>query len=53
MATSDFKKINCTTCKQQNYMRRKPNKKGVQVEKLETTKFCKHCRAHTTHKETK
>ena len=53
MATSDFKKFSCTTCKQVNYMRRKPAKKGVQQEKMEVKKFCKHCREHLMHKETK
>jgi len=53
MASSDFKKFACAECKQVNYMRRKPNKKGVQQEKIETEKFCKHCRKHTVHKETK
>lgn len=53
MASGDFRKFACSVCKRVTYTRRKPNKKGVQQEKIETTKFCKFCRKHTLHKETK
>lgn len=52
MASGDFRNFTCSVCKRVTYRRRKPNKKGVQREKIETAKFCKHCRQHTPHKET-
>ena len=41
----------CQTCKQRNYstMKNKKNTTG----KLELKKYCKFCRLHTVHKETK
>ncbi|MEW5805234.1 MAG: 50S ribosomal protein L33 [Patescibacteria group bacterium] len=44
-------KFQCQECKMFNYYSRK-NKKLVE-RKLEYKKFCKHCRKHTLHKETK
>jgi large subunit ribosomal protein L33 len=41
----------CTTCKRRNYVSTKNRKKTT--EKLEFRKFCRWCRAHTQHKETK
>ncbi|KAA0258486.1 MULTISPECIES: 50S ribosomal protein L33 [Deferribacter] len=41
----------CTECKNRNYTTTK-NKKTMQG-KLELKKYCKHCRKHTLHKETK
>jgi large subunit ribosomal protein L33 len=41
----------CTTCKRRNYVSSKNRKKTT--EKLEFKKFCRWCRAHTPHKETK
>jgi large subunit ribosomal protein L33 len=41
----------CSECKNRNYTTTK-NKKTT-TGKLEFKKFCKHCRAHTVHKETK
>jgi len=41
----------CTECKNKNYSSMK-NKKNT-TEKIELSKFCKHCRKHTPHKETK
>lgn len=43
-------KLQCTVCKEINYYKRK-SKKGAK--KLELKKFCKHCRKHTPHKETR
>ncbi|MBI2616576.1 50S ribosomal protein L33 [Candidatus Gottesmanbacteria bacterium] len=40
----------CTVCKSQNYITSK--NKLNQKEKLVRSKFCKHCRKHTQHKET-
>ncbi|OGP30261.1 MAG: 50S ribosomal protein L33 [Deltaproteobacteria bacterium GWC2_42_11] len=47
----DIITLACTECKNKNYTTTK-NKKTV-TEKLELKKFCKHCRKHTLHKETK
>ena len=44
-------KFKCSECKRFNYYSRK-NKKTIQ-EKLELKKFCKWCKKHTLHKETK
>ncbi len=41
----------CTECKQRNYVTKK-NKKNT-TERIELNKYCKFCKAHTTHKETK
>ncbi|MCL4426740.1 50S ribosomal protein L33 [Patescibacteria group bacterium] len=42
-------KLQCSTCKNVNYWTRR-NKKTV-TEKLEMSKYCKHCKQHTIHKE--
>lgn len=44
-------KLECNECKKINYFTRK-NKKNIK-DRLEISKFCSHCRKHTTHKETK
>ena len=44
-------KLECTTCKKVNYFSRK-NKKLLK-NRLEMQKFCKTCKAHQMHKETK
>lgn len=41
----------CTECKQRNYNTKKDKKEHP--ERLETKKYCKFCRKHTVHKETK
>ncbi|HZH93604.1 MAG: 50S ribosomal protein L33 [Gudongella sp.] len=41
----------CTECKQRNYVTKK-NKKNT-TERIELKKYCKFCKAHTNHKETK
>lgn len=41
----------CTECKQRNYETSK-NKK-TNPDRLEFNKFCKFCKKHTAHKETK
>lgn len=41
----------CTECKNRNYSSTK-NKKNT-TEKIEIKKFCRNCRKHTMHKETK
>ena len=41
----------CTECKDRNYSTMK-NKRN-NAEKIELKKFCKKCRAHKVHKETK
>ena len=41
----------CTECKQRNYNMTKEKKNHP--ERLETKKYCKFCKRHTVHKETK
>jgi large subunit ribosomal protein L33 len=52
MATKKpFLKLQCQDCKRVNYYTRKS--KQVGEKKLELKKFCKQCRKHTVHKESK
>lgn len=46
-----FIKLQCSDCKRINYFTKK-NKKAIE-EKIELKKFCKWCKKHTLHKETK
>ena len=48
---SDIITLACTDCKRKNYSTTK-NKKTM-PDRLELKKFCKFCRKHTNHKETK
>ncbi|MCX8074494.1 MAG: 50S ribosomal protein L33 [Clostridia bacterium] len=41
----------CTECKQRNYETEKEKKHNP--DRLEMNKFCKFCKKHTVHKETK
>ena len=41
----------CTECKQRNYNMTKDKK--THPDRMETKKYCKFCRTHTVHKETK
>ncbi len=41
----------CTECKRRNYSTTK--NKRTTPDKLELKKYCRHCRKHTAHKETK
>lgn len=41
----------CTECKQRNYNTSK--NKQTNTDRLEFNKFCKFCKKHTVHKETK
>ena len=43
--------LECTECKRRNYTTEK-NKKN-NSERFEVEKYCKFCKKHTTHKETK
>ena len=47
----DIITLACTECKQRNYTTTK-NKKNT-PQKLEFKKYCRLCRTHTPHKETK
>ena len=47
----DIVTLACTECKQRNYTTTK-NKKNT-PDKLEFKKYCRFCRKHTIHKETK
>ena len=47
----DLITFQCSQCKRRNYVSTKNRKKTT--EKLEFKKFCRWCRAHTPHKETK
>jgi len=44
-------KLECTECKRVNYFSHK-NKK-ILKERMELKKYCKFCKKHTPHKETK
>ena len=44
-------KMECTACKRVNYFTNK-NKK-ILKNRLELEKYCRHCRKHVAHKETK
>ncbi len=41
----------CSECKRRNYTSTKNRKKNA--DKLSLSKFCRHCRGHKQHKETK
>ncbi|HLS54089.1 MAG TPA: 50S ribosomal protein L33 [Tissierellaceae bacterium] len=41
----------CTECKQRNYVSKK-NKQNT-TERLELKKYCKFCKTHTVHRETR
>jgi len=43
--------LQCTECKRKNYTSMK-NKKTT-TERIELSKFCRHCRKHQAHKEIK
>ena len=47
----DIVTLACTECKQRNYTTTK-NKRNT-PDKLEFKKYCRFCRKHTLHKETK
>ncbi|TLZ69398.1 MAG: 50S ribosomal protein L33 [Methanobacteriota archaeon] len=47
----DLITFQCSQCKRRNYVSTKNRKKTT--EKLEFKKFCRWCRSHTLHKETK
>ncbi|MFH1286135.1 MAG: 50S ribosomal protein L33 [Candidatus Magasanikbacteria bacterium] len=51
MSQDNMIKMECTECKQINYFSKK-NKKIIK-DRLELNKFCKFCKKHTLHKETK
>ena len=43
--------IACTDCKQRNYTAKKDKRKHP--ERLELKKYCRFCRKHTAHRETR
>ncbi|MDR1801807.1 MAG: 50S ribosomal protein L33 [Lachnospiraceae bacterium] len=43
--------LECTACKQRNYNTTKDKK--AHPERMETKKYCRFCKTHTAHKETK
>lgn len=51
MSQDNMIKLECTVCKRANYFSTK-NKKTLK-NRLEMKKFCRHCRKHVVHKETK
>ena len=51
MSQDNLIKLECTNCKRVNYFSTK-NKKTLK-NRLELKKFCKYCRKHSVHKETK
>jgi large subunit ribosomal protein L33 len=54
MAKKAFVKLQCSDCKKINYYTHKSKgKSGSSDKKLELSKYCKWCKKHTLHKETK
>ncbi|MDD4333271.1 MAG: 50S ribosomal protein L33 [Patescibacteria group bacterium] len=51
MSQDNLIKMECSVCKRVNYFSRK-NKKTLKG-RMELKKYCRHCRKHTVHKETK
>lgn len=51
MSQDNLIKFECKECKRVNYFSKK-NKKTLK-NRLELKKFCRHCKKHTLHKETK
>ncbi|MFH0892419.1 50S ribosomal protein L33 [Candidatus Falkowbacteria bacterium RIFOXYB2_FULL_47_14] len=51
MSQDNMIKLECTECKRVNYFSRK-NKKTLKG-RLEMNKYCKYCKKHVKHKETK
>jgi len=51
MSQDNLIKMECTVCKKVNYFSKK-NKKTLKT-RLELKKYCRHCKKHTGHKETK
>lgn len=51
MSQDNLIKMECTACKRVNYFSHK-NKKTLKS-RLELSKYCKYCKKHTPHKETK
>ena len=51
MSQDNMIKLECTACKRVTYHSRK-NKKTIK-QRLELKKFCRFCKQHTLHKETK
>ena len=43
--------LECTDCKRRNYTTSKNKRKNT--DRLEIKKYCKFCKKHTSHKETK
>lgn len=43
--------LSCETCSNRNYVTTK-NKRNT-TERLLLSKYCRHCRSHTSHKQTK
>jgi len=50
-AMRDIVALACTECKRRNYSTTKNKKKTT--ERLEFSKYCRFCRKHTAHKESK
>jgi large subunit ribosomal protein L33 len=54
MATKKpFTKLACGTCKTVNYFTKKTKAATLAEKKLTLKKFCKGCRKHTAHKESR
>jgi len=51
MSQDNMIKMECTACKRVNYFSKK-NKKILKT-RLEVKKYCRHCKKHVMHKETK
>lgn len=45
--------LECTECKSRNYVTTRKREQGGAQKRLELRKFCKRCRKHTVHRETR
>ncbi len=45
--------LECTQCKARNYTTTRKRETGGAQKRLELRKYCKHCRKHTVHRETR
>ena len=52
-AKKNYVTLGCNECKNRNYYINKSRGKTQQPVKLELNKYCRYCRKHTLHKETK
>ncbi len=49
----EYLAMECSKCGNRNYRTSKQTRGGEQAKKLELSKYCRFCHAHTPHKERK